>query len=917
MSTLATLNRRLAGPAGSIGHHVSRRALSTRWARPLVFQRRPVAGGAMVGRPGAGPPARRISFFSAAPKALLKLVRVPAAAGGAVVAGVAYIEYQVQEAASFTQNKIDGAKDWVADQYGSARDMVGDLRMPDWMATLFEAAAPDGSTAKTFSTRPPPADGDEHGPDHEPEGPGSGAALAAAAAVTAAGADDERAAAVTAQMMLLTRKMIEIRALLQQIDENHTIQLPSIVVVGSQSSGKSSVLEAIVGHEFLPKGANMVTRRPIELTLVNAPDAMAEYGEFPALKMGKITDFSVIQRTLTDLNLAVPEAEAVSDDPIRLNIYSPHVPDLTLIDLPGYIQLAAHDQPETLRAKIAALCDRYIAAPNIILAISPADVDLANSTALRASRRIDPRGERTIGVITKMDLVDPATGVAVLTNRNYPLRMGYVGVISKAPPAGLGGALFGRGHGDSGTSLQGVIARNEEAYFSRHAEFGSAAAVVSPGDDALAADAEPGAMTLGVNNLRNKLIAVLERTMAKSLQPTADAIHQELEEAAYQFKVEYNDRPLTAETYLAQSLDAFKLSFKDFAGRFGREQVRALLKRELDQKVLDLVAQRYWNAPPDAPARAGLPPTASLADLATAPADDVFWRRQLDASVSSLTKCGVGRVATTLVSSALTAEMDHLLASGPFKTHPYVKAAIQDATAEILNGRFYSTADQVENCIKPFKYEVEVEDREWSQSREHAYVLLKDELRQCDDAYAALRRAVGGKKLAQVEAFVDRVRKDNGGALPLSAPAAGKEADEVYGFSQALLARGAEAAFLKDRAGLLRLRMAALKSKACRSKDNRYQCPEIFLDVVADKLTQTAVLFLNVELLSDFYYHFPRELDQRLGNSSPTLGREQIRVFATEDPKVKRHIELQERKQTLELALEKVEGVMAMQRGRH
>lgn len=220
--------------------------------------------------------------------------------------------------------------------------------------------------------------------------------------------------------MLLTRKMIEIRNILQTVGQSGTLTLPSIVVIGSQSSGKSSVLEAIVGHEFLPKGTNMVTRRPIELTLVNTPNAQSEYGEFPALGLGKITDFSQIQRTLTDLNLAVPERDCVSDDPIKLTIYSPNVPDLSLIDLPGYIQVAGKDQPPELKQKIADLCDKYIQPPNVILAISAADVDLANSTALRASRRVDPRGERTIGVITKMDLVDPERGFSILSDQKYP-----------------------------------------------------------------------------------------------------------------------------------------------------------------------------------------------------------------------------------------------------------------------------------------------------------------------------------------------------------------------------------------------------------------------------------------------------------------------------------------------------------------
>ncbi len=82
----------------------------------------------------------------------------------------------------------------------------------------------------------------------------------------------------------------------------------------------------------------MVTRRPIELTLIHTPATGAdpvEYGEFPALGLGKITNFAQIQQTLTDLNLAVPASDAVSDEPMDLRIYSPHVPDLAMIYLPG------------------------------------------------------------------------------------------------------------------------------------------------------------------------------------------------------------------------------------------------------------------------------------------------------------------------------------------------------------------------------------------------------------------------------------------------------------------------------------------------------------------------------------------------------------------------------------------------------
>lgn len=123
----------------------------------------------------------------------------------------------------------------------------------------------------------------------------------------------------------------------------------------------------------------MVTRRPIELTLIHTPDSKEEFADFPQLKLGKLYSFSKVQKILTDLNLAVSDEECVSSSPIELIISSPHIPNLTLVDLPGYIQVSTKNQPKMLKRKIAELCEKYIQEPNIILAVSAADVDLANS----------------------------------------------------------------------------------------------------------------------------------------------------------------------------------------------------------------------------------------------------------------------------------------------------------------------------------------------------------------------------------------------------------------------------------------------------------------------------------------------------------------------------------------------------------
>jgi len=761
------------------------------------------------------------------------------------------------------------------------------VEMPVWMREIYE-----GRTGEEGSGGNEGGGGGEGPNQPQQSGIGAAGAGAATAAAFAMDSDDQQdhrseiEAAKDDQMMVLTRKMIEIRSLLQTIGQSESLTLPSIVVVGSQSSGKSSVLEAIVGHEFLPKGSNMVTRRPIELTLVNTPSAHAEYGEFPALGLGRITDFSQIQKTLTDLNLAVPEKDCVSDDPIQLRIYSPKVPDLSLIDLPGYIQVEAFDQPTELKTKIQELCDKYIQAPNIILAISAADVDLANSTALRASRRADPRGERTIGVVTKMDLIDPVRGAEILSDRNYPLRLGYVGVVSKVPQETK--SLFSRGS----ANIAGLITRNEKAFFGAHPQtFGPEAKLP---------------VTVGTQALRKKLMHVLEATMSASLATTSEAIHHELAEASYEFKVQYNERSLSAESYLAESLDAFKHGFKKFCDSFGRTEVREIVKRELDQQVLNLLAQKYWNRPVE-----DLRPLDPMSESVREPLDTLpksdpenpLWHLKLDASTSALTKIGIGRLATSVTAQALQSAVQDLIQSTPFASHPFAIQAITQTSEGILRELSYDTSDELEICVKPYKYRVEVTDAEWKAGRENITRVLVTELGACDAATKRLEEEVGGRRKARdVIAFIDRVRK---GEVVLEGDGIGG----AGGFSAALLEKGKQAVFLRDRGDVLRMRLAAIKSKQCATPKSKYYCPEVFLDSVADKLGSTADLFLDAELLSKFYYQFPRLLE-KWGRD---LDDATIERYAREDPKIRKHLDVVKRKELLEHVLKEMEGLRQLE----
>jgi len=217
----------------------------------------------------------------------------------------------------------------------------------------------------------------------------------------------------------------------------HAIDLPQIVVVGCQSAGKSSVLEAIVGRDFLPRGAGICTRRPLILQLIHVDEGKnpPEWAEFLHAAGQKWTDFAKVMKEIDDeTDRVCGKKKGVTDKPINLKVFSPHVLNLTLVDLPGLTKIAIEDQPKDIADQIDRMVTSYISPPNaIILAITPANTDLANSDSLIAARKVDPEGNRTIGVLTKLDIMDRGTDARdVLLNKVYPLKLGYIGVVNRS-----------------------------------------------------------------------------------------------------------------------------------------------------------------------------------------------------------------------------------------------------------------------------------------------------------------------------------------------------------------------------------------------------------------------------------------------------------------------------------------------------
>lgn len=288
-----------------------------------------------------------------------------------------------------------------------------------------------------------------------------------------------------------------------------TLDLPILAVVGSQSSGKSSILETLVGKDFLPRGTGIVTRRPLVLQLNNItadsplikensssippevdgkhsnssensegeenaitleehlrksnsdyqPPTVEEWGEFLHLPGRRFYDFRDIRKEIENETARIAgKNKGISKVPINLKVFSPHVLNLTLVDLPGITKVPIGEQPPDIEKQIKNLILEYVATPScIILAVSPANVDLVNSESLKLAREVDPHGKRTIGVITKLDLMDSGTNALdILSGKLYPLKLGFVGVVNRSQQ-----------DIQLNKSVEDAL-DNEEEYFNRH-----------------------------------------------------------------------------------------------------------------------------------------------------------------------------------------------------------------------------------------------------------------------------------------------------------------------------------------------------------------------------------------------------------------------------------------------------------------
>ncbi|KAJ7950692.1 putative Dynamin [Quillaja saponaria] len=354
--------------------------------------------------------------------------------------------------------------------------------------------------------------------------------------------------------------------------------LPSVAVVGGQSSGKSSVLESIVGRDFLPRGSGIVTRRPLVLQLHKtelhkAEDGSQDYAEFLHLPSRRFTNFSMVRKEIQDETERITgKTKQISPVPIHLSIYSPNVVNLTLIDLPGLTKVAIEGQPESIAQDIETMVRSYVEKPNcIILAISPANQDIATSDAIKLAREVDPTAERTFGVLTKLDLMDKGTNALdVLEGRSYRLQHPWVGIVN-------------RSQADLNKNIDMIVARRKEReYFATSPDYGHLA------------------NKMGSEYLAKLLSEYLESVIRARIPSILSLINKSIDEL--ESEMDHLGRPISvdagAQLYTILELcRAFDRIFKEHldGGRPGGDRIYGVFDNQLPAALRKLPFDRHLS----------------------------------------------------------------------------------------------------------------------------------------------------------------------------------------------------------------------------------------------------------------------------------------------------------------------------------
>lgn len=374
--------------------------------------------------------------------------------------------------------------------------------------------------------------------------------------------------------------------------------------------------------------------------------------------------------------------------------------------------------------------------------------------------------------------------------------------------------------------------------------------------------------------------------MSASLVGIVDTVRNELEDARYMFKVQYNDRLISPESYVAECIDVLKSRFKDFTANFQKSNVKEKIRCMLEKRIVNICSSTYWS------------PEIFLESSASSAITAEKRSTQLAEASAKLTRTGVGKASVQLVIDMISDKIQEITETDPWFHHEKARVQVLELANQLLRSKVGIAVEQVENTIKPYKFEVDVNEAEWKVGHKMATESLGTLVNELQADLFEAKSRCGRRKLRRIMKYLAFV--DANPEMVIEPP-----------FSEAEVSQARQILSSQRQLDIISQRFNAVRSRQCANLNSKTVCPEVFLSVVAEKLASTAVLFIYIELLNEFFFQLPRQIDSKMYYS---LEKGDIVAFCKENPAIAQHLALQDRKATLESVMIKLEQLKSLEK---